>query len=71
MKQIRYLLKHFFARFSSPIDQCAMCGEHYPKTHMRLQEDAFRVCKSDACEAQYMRLTHLTSGAYDNSKLAS
>jgi hypothetical protein len=57
MKQIAHLLQHFFALFSCPIDQCAMCGEHYSKTHMTLQDDAFRVCKSDACEEQYMRLT--------------
>jgi len=57
MKQIAYLLKHFFARFSCPVDQCAICGEHHPKMHMTLQNNAFRVCKSDACEEQYMRLT--------------
>jgi hypothetical protein len=57
MKQITYLLKHFVAWFFCSIDQCAMCGEHYPTLRMTLQDDAFRVCKNDACEEHYMRLT--------------
>jgi hypothetical protein len=58
MKHIAYLLKHFFAWFFCSIDQCAMCGEHCPKSHMTLQDDAFRVCKNDTCVKQY---THLTT----------